>query len=132
MDADTHWKTVIKQLFEDFVAFFLPTLYPMIDFSHQPSFLEQEFPKLLPNKSKEGNKYNDKLVKLKLKQKPTQWLLLHIEVQSYFEVDFAERMFIYFYRIYVWKTGALFCNLLLLYAIEKNGVKLYSKLEQDL
>ena len=29
-----------------------------------------------------------------------RWVLVHVEIQGYRDEDFAERMFIYFYRIY--------------------------------
>ena len=35
-----------------------------------------------------------------LKDGSEKWLLIHIEVQGYFEKDFAKRMFIYNYRIF--------------------------------
>ena len=99
-DYDAYWKEIITTLFADFVQFFLPDVYEQIDFDKPPEFLEQELQKLIADKLKKGKVINDKLAKVQLKDGSERWLLIHIEVQSYHEADFAERMFAYFYRIY--------------------------------
>ena len=99
-DYDAYWKEIITTLFADFVQFFLPDVHEQIDFSKPPEFLEQELQKLIADKLKKGKVINDKLAKVQLKDGSERWLLIHIEVQSYYEADFAERMFAYFYRIY--------------------------------
>lgn len=99
-DYDAYWKEIVTVLFEDCVRFFLPEVGEQVDFDHPPEFLEQELHKLIADKSKQGKIYNDKLAKVRLKDGSEQWILIHIEVQSYREKDFAERMFSYFYRIY--------------------------------
>ena len=38
IDHDTRWKKIIEELFEDFIAFFMPDLYPQIDFSQKPEY----------------------------------------------------------------------------------------------
>jgi len=96
---DAQWKEIITELFEDFVLFFMPDLYPAIDFTKGYQSLEQEFDSLFPD-SDIGDKRNDKLVKVFLKNGQEQWLLVHIEVQGYYDKEFAKRMFTYFYRIY--------------------------------
>ena len=99
-DHDGYWKEVITALFEDCVRFFLPEVGEQMDLDYPPEFLEQELHKLISDESKQGKIYNDKLAKVRLKDGSEQWLLIHVEVQSYREKDFAERMFSYFYRIY--------------------------------
>ena len=42
----------------------------------------------------------DKLVKVWRKNGAETWVLIHVEVQSQDEADFAERMFVYHYRIF--------------------------------
>jgi hypothetical protein len=42
----------------------------------------------------------DKLAQVWLKDGHQQWILIHAEVQSFFDAAFSERMFSYFYRIY--------------------------------
>jgi hypothetical protein len=99
VSQDDLWKAVIEDLFEDFVLFFVPALYTEIDFSKQYSFLDKELSKI-SIKSKNGKKIPDKLVRVHLKSGKEQWILIHIEVQGYEDIDFSERMFKYFYRIY--------------------------------
>lgn len=99
VDFDTHWKEVITDLFEDFVAFFLPNLYPLIDFSVAPVFLEQELHKIAASNEKKGKTINDKLAKVYLKDGQEKWILIHIEVQAASNAQFPRRMFTYFYRI---------------------------------
>lgn len=99
-DYDAYWKEIVTVLFEDCVRFFLPEVWEQVDFDHPPEFLEQELHKLISDESKQGKIYNDKLAKVRLKDGSERWLLIHIEVQSYREKDFAARMFSYFYRIY--------------------------------
>ncbi|HLC15687.1 MAG TPA: hypothetical protein VJL89_05620 [Thermodesulfovibrionia bacterium] len=96
---DELWKKIIKDLFEDFIGFFMPDLYPHIDFSMGYTFLDKELHKLFP-KLKGKKRYPDHLVKVHLKDGAEQWILIHIEVQGYVEDDFSVRMFTYFYRIF--------------------------------
>ena len=99
VDQDTQWKDLIEELFLSFVEFFLPAIYPDIDFEKEYLFLEQEFPKIVPEYYNEGKVINDKLARVHLKNGKQQLLLIHIEVQSSPETDFAQRMYKYFYRI---------------------------------
>jgi len=87
-------------LFQDFIEFFLPQAYNLIDFGQPVEFLEQELHKIISDKYKKGKVINDKLVKVRLKNGEEKWILIHIEVQSSYDSGFAERMFTYFYRIY--------------------------------
>jgi len=100
IDYDTQWKEIISSLFEDFIKFFLPQAYKLINFQYTIQFLEQELYKLIADKYTKGKVINDKLVKVKLKDGEEKWILIHIEIQSAYETNFAERMFTYFYRIY--------------------------------
>ncbi len=100
---DELWKRVIEKLFPDFVAFFLPDLLPLVDFSKPYSFLDKELDKLFPessSKSKRGRRHVDKLAKVCLKDGQEQWVLIHAEIQGYYDQAFEERMFTYFYRIF--------------------------------
>ncbi|MEZ4888761.1 MAG: hypothetical protein R3E32_28805 [Chitinophagales bacterium] len=100
IDHDTRWKEIIEQLFEYFVGFFMPDLYPLVDFEQKPEFLQQELHQIIAVPKKKGKKINDAFVKVYLKDGTNQWFLIHIEVQDKHETDFAERMFTYYYRIY--------------------------------
>ena len=99
-DYDTRWKEIITDLFPDFLAYFLPEIFKEVDFSKGFVFLDKELHKLIADKFKKGKVINDKLVKVWLKDGTEKWILIHIEVQSSFETNFSERMFVYFYRIF--------------------------------
>lgn len=96
---DIVWKKIIEDLFQDFVAFFLPDVFPHIDFSKPYDFLDKEFENLFP-KAKKGKRHVDKLVKVFLKSGKQQWILIHAEVQGYHDDSFSLRMYTYFYRIF--------------------------------
>ncbi len=49
-DYDRHWKDIIAARFEDFVKFFLPDVYPQVDFAQPVVFLEQELKKFIADK----------------------------------------------------------------------------------
>jgi predicted transposase/invertase (TIGR01784 family) len=99
MLQDEIWKEIIEKLFEKFVEFFLPDVYPEINFKKSIKFLDKEFNKLIP-KTETKNRRADKLVEVTLKNRKKQLLLIHVEVQGYEDKDFAERMFSYYYRIF--------------------------------
>ena len=96
---DELWKKVIERLFPQFLCLFLPELGEMVDFSRDYSFLDKELQKISPPLGK-GKRFVDKLAKVYLKNGEEKWILFHIEVQGQARVDFNERMFIYFYRIF--------------------------------
>ena len=96
---DQLWKQIIEELFPDFVAFFLPDLVEQIDFKQPYSFLNKELETLFAD-SDQIDRRVDKLAKVFLKNGQEQWILIHAEVQGYYDIHFAERMFIYFYRIF--------------------------------
>jgi hypothetical protein len=96
---DELWKKIIEDLFEDFMAFFMPELYRDIDFTKGYNFLDKELTTLFPD-AEETKRFPDMLVKVFLKNGSEQWILIHIEVQGYDDECFSERMFIYFYRIF--------------------------------
>ncbi|UUI03857.1 Rpn family recombination-promoting nuclease/putative transposase [Oceanobacillus jeddahense] len=98
-DYDGLWKNLIEELFQEFMEFFAPDLYPEIDFEKGTDFQNIELFQFVIN-SKKGRKYSDKLVKVMLKNGEEKYVFIHIEVQAIGEQTFAERMFKYFYRIY--------------------------------
>jgi len=99
LSNDELWKSIIEGLTKEFVAFFLPDLYPQIDFAKEYTFIEQELQKLFPE-SATKKRFNDKLLKVFLKDETEIWILIHIEIQGYNDTTFADRMFEYYYRIY--------------------------------
>ncbi|OCL28603.1 hypothetical protein U472_00615 [Orenia metallireducens] len=96
---DLLWKEIIEDLFEDFLRFFMTDLYSNIDFAKGYQFLDNELANIV-DKTIKGKKLSDRLVKVHLKDGTENWILVHLEVQGYYEKEFSERMFKYFYRIY--------------------------------
>ena len=98
IEHDIQWKAIIIAYFFSFIRFFLPELYPFVDFSKKPEFLDKELYKLMKDKLK-GKRITDLLVKIYLKDGTEKWLLFHIEVQEYYDKIFGKRMFTIYYRI---------------------------------
>ncbi|MEQ8168230.1 MAG: hypothetical protein ABRQ38_04990 [Candidatus Eremiobacterota bacterium] len=96
---DQIWKEIIENLFEQFMYFYMPDLAVDVDFSKGYTFLDKEF-SAIEIKSEDSEKFLDKLIKVYLKSGEEQWILVHTEVQFAKKVDFSERMFKYFYRVY--------------------------------
>jgi hypothetical protein len=89
---------LIQAFTEEFIAFFLPTLYPLVDFSKPPEFLEQELAKLAADTERSGKKITDKLIKLYLKNGEEQFVLVHIEVEGDAPSAYSKEIFKYYYR----------------------------------
>lgn len=98
-DYDSGWKEAIEVYFEDFCLFFFPQIHKDIDFSRPIEFLDKELSTIVKD-SEEKKRYADKLVKIYLKDGAEQWLLIHIEIQTYREKDFEKRLYVYNYRIF--------------------------------
>jgi len=96
---DELWKDIIEALFPYFIQFFAPQFYDDVNWDMGFQFLDKELAQISPE-SAAGKRYVDKLVKVYLQNGAEQWVLVHVEVQSHRDEEFAERMFIYFYRIY--------------------------------
>lgn len=95
---DQLWKAILEDLFEDFLHWFYLPYVEQIDFNRKPEFLDQELQKIYPE-SHSKRRVVDRLVKVWLQDGTDSWFLLHIEAQSYTDPAFAERMYIYQYRI---------------------------------
>ncbi|MFB2880442.1 cytosolic protein [Floridanema aerugineum] len=98
-EFDTPWKDILQGYFEEFILFFFPEAHQEIDWTRPPEFLDKELQQVVRD-AELGRRLVDKLVKIYLKNGSEVWVLLHVEVQSQEETDFAERMFTYNYRIY--------------------------------
>ena len=98
-EYDSPWKNITESLFEDFMSFFFPQVHEQIDWTRDCEFLEQELQKVV-REAVTKNRRVDKLVKVWRKNGEEALLYIHIEIQSQYESDFPERMFIYHYRLY--------------------------------
>ncbi|MBC7347636.1 MAG: Rpn family recombination-promoting nuclease/putative transposase [Clostridia bacterium] len=95
IDHDRLFKELLETFFAAFMELFFPEASRAIDFGHV-KFLQQEvFTDLTAGEKHEV----DILVETRLKDEPGL-ILVHIEPQAYVQKEFAERMYIYFSRLY--------------------------------
>ena len=98
ISQDILWKGIIEDFFPQFMDFFYPDVVHQFDLE-RAEFLDQEFDQLFPDI--EGHvRRVDKLVKVPLLEGSEKWILVHLEVQGYYDKDFQKRMFTYAYRIF--------------------------------
>jgi len=98
-DYDSPWKEAIEVFFPDFMNFFFPVIHTAIDWSKGYQFLDKELQRVVRDAAS-GRRYVDKLVQVFLKGNRKAWLLIHIEVQGYYDTVFPQRMYIYHYRLF--------------------------------
>jgi len=89
----------LEEYLEGFFALFFPQAHAEIDWTRPYTFLDKELQQVVRDADL-GLQIVDKLVRVWLLTGADAWVLAHIEVQSQEEHDFAQRMFIYFYRLY--------------------------------
>jgi hypothetical protein len=98
-EFDSPWKDILQLYFEDFIEFFFPQVHREIDWTQTPEFLDKELQQVVRD-AELGRRLADKLVKIYRTSGEEAWILIHVEVQAQEESNFAQRMFIYNYRIY--------------------------------
>ncbi len=96
---DDPWKEAINDYFNSFLAFFYPDIHSQINWEKQPISLDKELEQITASAQTE-KRFADKLFQVWLLDNQEIWILIHIEVQSQYDKEFAERMFIYNYRAY--------------------------------
>jgi len=96
---DSPWKDVLERYFEDFMLFFFPQTHRRIDWTRKVEFLDKELLAVVGD-AEIGTRFADKLVKVYLLNGEENWILVHVEIQSQEEAEFALRMYTYNYRIY--------------------------------
>jgi hypothetical protein len=98
-DYDNPWKEALTVYFQPFMAFFFPAIADSIDWERGYEFLDKEFQQITRD-AESGRVYADKLVKVWRADGAEVWVLIHVEIQSQVQADFAERMYVYNYRIF--------------------------------
>lgn len=96
---DSPWKEAIERHFADFLQFFFPAAHALVDWSKPVTFLDQEL-RAVVRDAELGNRYVDKLVELTRLDGQAEKVYVHLEVQGSEQAEFAERMFVYHYRLY--------------------------------
>ena len=95
IDHDRLFKELLETFFVEFVELFFPEAYEAMDLEHI-RFLQQE---VFTDVTRGDKHLVDILVETRLKGKPGI-VLVHVENQAKAQSDFAERMYIYFSRLY--------------------------------
>ncbi len=98
-DYDSPWKEALDQYFELFMAFFYPLAHADIAWDCGYEMLDKELQKIVPQ-AELGRRLVDKLVKVWLKSGEENWILIHVEVQTWRESEFPKRMYVYNYRLF--------------------------------
>jgi hypothetical protein len=98
-DYDSPWKEALDVYFQPFLAFFFAEAHADIDWRRGYEPLDKELQQIV-REGELGRRLVDKLVKVWLKDGQEQWILIHVEVQTAEEADFARRMYVYNYRLF--------------------------------
>ncbi|MBI3469088.1 MAG: hypothetical protein HY000_39290 [Planctomycetes bacterium] len=98
-ELDSPWKEALEQFLAYFPAFFFPQIHEAIEWQRGYESLDKELQQIVRD-ARLGRRLADKLFKVWRKDGSEAWLLIHVEVQGRRERDFAERMFVYSYRVY--------------------------------
>jgi len=98
-DLDSPWKEALEHFLAPFLAFFFPNIHKALDWSRGYQSLDKELHQIVRG-AKVGRRLADKLLKVWRKDGQEAWILIHVEVQGRREEQFAERMFVYSFRIY--------------------------------
>ena len=96
---DSPWKGAIELYFPEFMAFYFPDASAEIDWSKEHVFLDQEL-RAVVRDAELGTRLVDRLVRVNMLSGDESWIYIHIEVQGTKQAEFAERMFVYNYRIF--------------------------------
>jgi Trp operon repressor len=101
MKRDILWKSILEDVFDDFLRFFIPDVDRFLDLSRGIEYLDKELDQLFPPVGNEYKpRYVDKLAKVHTRRGTEEWVLVHVEVQGYRDNQFAKRMFQYYTRIW--------------------------------
>ena len=98
-DFDSPWKEALDCYFEAFLALLFPNVHQQIDWTRGHESLDKEFQQVV-REAEVGRRYVDKLAKVWTKDGVECWVLIHVEVQTARDPAFAQRMYVYNYRIF--------------------------------
>ncbi|WP_017720443.1 hypothetical protein [Kamptonema formosum] len=98
-DYDSPWKEALDRYFEAFMAFFFPLAHANINWERGCEFLDTELQQVVRD-AELGRRLADKLVRVWRSDGFESLVLVHVEVQSQVESEFAQRMYVYNYRLF--------------------------------
>ena len=96
---DSPWKEVLELYFEDFLSFYFPAIHELVDWARPVVNLDNELRQIFPE-SELGDRTADKLFRVWTLAGDCLEVMIHVEIQAQPESGFAERMFVYNYRIF--------------------------------
>jgi hypothetical protein len=96
---DESWKEALSEYFDSFLEFFFSPIYQQIDWTKIPQALDKELQQITASSDTEKC-VADKLYQVWLLDQQEIWILIHIEIQSQYDRDFSQRMYIYNYRAF--------------------------------
>lgn len=96
---DESWKEALSEYFDSFLDFFFSPIYQQIDWTKIPQALDKELQQITASSDTEKC-VADKLYQVWLLDQQEIWILIHIEIQSQYDRDFSQRMYIYNYRAF--------------------------------
>jgi hypothetical protein len=104
-DFDAAWKSILEAFEVEIVELLFQEIFNKIAWDLGTEALDkelQEIQKEIFDKNSSEKVISDKIIKVRLKDKGSKILFIHVEVQSYSSGSevFGERMFRYFYRIW--------------------------------
>jgi hypothetical protein len=97
-DYDGAWKETLERFLPQFLALAFPAVHRAVDWAKPVRFLDTELQEVV-RAAESGLIRADKLVEVERVGGGEEWLLIHAEVQTQWEGEFAERMFHYHCRI---------------------------------
>ena len=98
-DYDSPWKTVLERFFPAFLECYFPAAHTGIDWMQGYTLLDKELQKVVRD-ARLGRRWADALVRVTGRDGVEDSVLVHVEVQGERQADFAQRMFVYNYRLY--------------------------------
>ncbi len=98
-DFDSPWKETLDLYLQLFLEFFFRNIHDAIDWSRHYESLDTELQQVAPE-DEAGRLLADRLYRVWRQDGEEAWVLIHIEVQSQAEPDFAERMLLYQNRLF--------------------------------
>ena len=93
-DYDGAWKEALRKFFQRILERYFPAMAAAIAWEHPLEFFDKELSQILGQTGRR-NRVVDVLVRVRLRDGGAQWILLHLEIQTYFEEDFAQRLALY-------------------------------------
>ncbi len=98
-DYDSPWKEALDVYFESFIELCFPWIHADINWAKGYESLDTDLREVIRD-AEIGNRLADKLVKVWLHDGTEVFVLIHVEVQSQYQADFAQRIYVYNHRLF--------------------------------